>query len=86
MIAMVPTNFAQTKITVLTVSVPQVTREQQLVMPTLHVCQSPSAQSPPVMTSTPHVSNLKELTLVLVLMVLQTAVLISHASVTLSSQ
>ena len=60
MIAMVPTNFAQTKITVLTVSVPQVTREQQLVMPTLNAFQSPSAQPLPVMTPTLLVSNLKE--------------------------
>jgi hypothetical protein len=60
MIVMVPTNFAQTKITVSTVSVPQVTREQQLVMPTLNAFQSPSAQPLPVMTPTLLVSNLKE--------------------------
>ena len=53
---------------------------------TLNVCKSPSARPPPVMTPTPHVSNLKELTLVIVLMVLQTVALVSHASVTLYSK
>ena len=85
MIVMVPTNFAKIETTVGTVPVPQVTKEQPKVIPTLNACRSPSATPPPVTTPTLLASNSKESTLVMVLMVLQTAVLVSHAIATLSS-